>query len=202
MLEILVITALSRTNKNNAIERGRKPGGFIALTYLLWFGLEVVGFIIGAYADLGFGMYILALALAGIGGFISYQIAKNCKPGDEVPQTEKIAADILNRNETLDISATVTVTRDKSYVGALVTFDLYLNSKYQKSLQNGESITIQTNQKHNILWFTDANGTEINRNIFDMASGGHAVIHFKATKFLPDVSTGTLPFSSETKTAL
>ena len=85
MLEILGIILLSNVNRKNALARGRKPGGFIALTICLWLGLEFLGAFIGIMAKLGFGSYILAIVMAAIGAVISYLVAKNCKPGTYVP---------------------------------------------------------------------------------------------------------------------
>jgi len=82
MLEILFIAYLCKKNAAKAKFRGKKPGGFIALTILLWFGMEFLGGLIGGAADMGIGAYVLALAMAGLGGFISHGIAANCKVGN------------------------------------------------------------------------------------------------------------------------
>ncbi len=79
MLEILFIIYLCKKNAAAAVERGRKPGGFIALTVLLWVGMEFLGGFIGGLADLGTGTYLLALGMAVAGGVISGVIAKNCR---------------------------------------------------------------------------------------------------------------------------
>ena len=79
MLEILALIYLCKKNAENASLRGRKPGGFIALTVLLWFGMEVLAGVIGGLAELGAGVYPLAIAMAALGGFLSYRAAKNCR---------------------------------------------------------------------------------------------------------------------------
>ena len=79
MLEILFIIYLCKKNAAAAVERGRKPGGFIALTVLLWVGMEFLGGFIGGLADLGTGTDLLALGMAVAGGVISGVIAKNCR---------------------------------------------------------------------------------------------------------------------------
>ncbi|MGI6580502.1 MAG: hypothetical protein ACOX3H_09760 [Saccharofermentanales bacterium] len=88
MLEILGIILLCNVNKKNALARGRKPGGFIALTICLWLGLEFLGAFIGGAANLGLGTYGLAIGMAVIGAIISYFAAKNCKPGNYVPPAQ------------------------------------------------------------------------------------------------------------------
>jgi hypothetical protein len=201
MLEVIVIMVLCNTNRKNALRRGRKPGGFVALTVALWLGLELVGLLIGFAAGMELGAYLLGILFAGIGGLTAYLIAKNCRVGDFVLPARKAAADILADAETLDAPATVEIIRDRSMVGALVVFPLTLNGRPLESVRNGKSITVQTNRKHNILSMTDAYGTELPAFMFDMESGGHARIHFKAGRFVPRAAEGTLPVSVQTTPA-
>ena len=82
MLEIFGIIALCKLNKKNAIARGRRPGGYIALTISLWVGLEILGaFVAGIYSgitgnELGYGYLFFAYGFAGIGALISFLCAK------------------------------------------------------------------------------------------------------------------------------
>ena len=76
MLEVFALIFLSNVNRKNALERGRKPGGFVALTIILWLGLEFLAIGIGTAAELGLTTYGLAIAMAVIGGLISYLVAK------------------------------------------------------------------------------------------------------------------------------
>ena len=82
MLEIFGIIALCKLNKKNAIARGRRPGGYIALTISLWVGLEILGaFVAGVYSgitgnELGYGYLFFAYGFAGIGALISFLCAK------------------------------------------------------------------------------------------------------------------------------
>jgi hypothetical protein len=89
MLEIVGVILLCNANKKNATARGVRPGKYIGFTILLWFGLEIIGALIGAAADLGMGSYVLALVFAGIGGFISYRLAKGkgAQAAPVAPQT-------------------------------------------------------------------------------------------------------------------
>ena len=92
MLEILAIAWLCNLNSKNAVSRGRKPGLFILLTILCWFGGEVIGGVIGAILELDIAILFLALGFGILGGVVSFLIAKNCKPGDYVPQEKKTAS--------------------------------------------------------------------------------------------------------------
>ena len=95
MLEIFGIIALCKLNKKNAIARGRRPGGYIALTISLWVGLEILGaFVAGIYSgitgnELGYGYLFFAYGFAGIGALISFLCAKFGPKGDYVdPSTQ------------------------------------------------------------------------------------------------------------------
>ena len=88
MLEVFAIISLCRVNKNNAIKKGRRPGGFIALTIILWVVFELIGAIIG-FMIFGTDASILvtmlvALPCAALGGLISFLITKNVSPGNYV----------------------------------------------------------------------------------------------------------------------
>ena len=96
MLEIFGIIALCKLNKKNAIARGRRPGGYIALTISLWVGLEILGaFVAGIYSgitgnELGYGYLFFAYGFAGIGALISFLCAKFGPKGDYVdPQPQE-----------------------------------------------------------------------------------------------------------------
>jgi hypothetical protein len=177
MLEIIAINILVNANRNNAIGRGRKPGGFVALTWALWIGMEFIGGILGALIGAEpLGIYLMALLFAAIGGIISYQIAKNCKGGEYVSPEQKAVADaVLKSADTLETPGSLEIIRDN---GLPVTVNISLNGRWVPSLQNGESISENTDKKHNVLCITDVNGNESQPFIFDMESGGHAEIHF------------------------
>ena len=88
MLEIFAIISLCRVNKNNAIKKGRRPGGFIALTIILWVVFEFIGAILG-FAIFGTDsryvvILFVALPCAALGGLISFLITKNVSPGNYV----------------------------------------------------------------------------------------------------------------------
>ena len=88
MLEVFAVISLCRVNRRNALARGRKPGGFIALTIILWIVFEIIGMIVGTIilgSDNGYlTVLLIALPCAGLGGLISFLIAKNCPQGNYV----------------------------------------------------------------------------------------------------------------------
>ena len=96
MLEVLAIIGLCKLNKRNAIARGQRPGGFIALTIVLWIVMEIIGMIVGVivqYATVGnidseysfkLLVFIFAYGFAGIGALISFLCAKFGPKGDYV----------------------------------------------------------------------------------------------------------------------
>ena len=84
MLEFFGIMMLCKANKKLALARGRKPGGYIALTIILWVGLEFIGVIVGTILELDYGRIFLAYGFAGIGALISFLCAKFGPKGDYV----------------------------------------------------------------------------------------------------------------------
>jgi hypothetical protein len=192
MLEIFAIVWLSNKNKANALARGRKPGGFTGLTIALWFGLELIGFLIGIAAKLGWGAYVLGLVFAVIGGLISYLIAKNCKPGDYVPPSAVMADAAARSAQPLAALSRIDIVRESSMVGAVVGWSFELNGQYIGSLSNGKAMTVYTDRSQNVLVAKDAYGTEIAPFVFGAQSGGFTEIHFKANRFIPENSRGLL----------
>ncbi len=196
MLEVLLIIFLCNKNKANAMSRGRKPGGFVALTITLWVGMELLGGLIGAAADMGYGAYGLAILFAAIGGLTSYLIAKNCKRGDYVSPAQSIAESIAHSAEALASPTQIVLVRDSSMVGALVRWDFMLNGQMIGSLSNGSSLTATTSLRQNVLQARDAYGSELPPYVFDVAEGSTAEIHFKANKFLTAQSRGVIPHTA------
>ena len=83
MIEIIVVILLCSKNSKNAKDRGKSGGAAIAYTLGLWFGGEILGFIIGIAANEGElipPVYIAALLFAAGGGVASYFIAKSGQP--------------------------------------------------------------------------------------------------------------------------
>ena len=190
MIEIIGIIILVNTNKKNALARGRKPGGFAALTVILWVGLELLGVLIGSLLELGYLTYVLAIFMAAIGGLASYLVAKHCKPGDYVAPAEIIKQNMAANIEPLAYPANITIVRESSMVSALVSWTFTLNGRQVGSLGNGKAMTVTTNQRQNILIATDGYGTELPPFTFEVAPGAQAQVFFKINRFLPEKSIG------------
>ncbi len=191
MLEILGIIFLSNINAKNAAARGRKPGGFRGMTIGLWFGGELLGFFIGMAATNGeiYPAYGVALLLAATGGVASYFIAKNCKPGDYRPQQYGPPVNA----QALAAPCTLTVTREKSFVGMAVAYHVFLNGQQVGTLKNGESLQLPATLVQNTLLVQDAYGTELKPLYFALPPGGNAQILFNTMKILPERSMGIMP---------
>ncbi len=192
MLEILAIIWLCNKNKANALARGRKPGGFTALTVALWFGMEFIGVILGFVIGMEIGAYIFGLGFAIVGGVISFQVAKKCKPGDYVAPAVAAVENAARSAQPLTAPARVDIVRESSFVGAVVSWSFTLNGQFVGSLSNGKAMTAYTNQSSNVLVATDAYGTSLSPFVFDAQSGGFVELHFKANRFLPEKSRGLM----------
>lgn len=197
MLEIVGIILLSYKNRANAVKRGQKPGKYVFLTIALWIGFEFIGAMIGAVMGFDAGVYLFAIAFALIGGAISYNLAKNCKQGDYVPQAQKTTEHILQNAEMLSSPTQIFLVREKSVISSLVRWDFELNGQTIGSLKNGESLIAITNQRQNIIRAIDSYGNEVLPYIFDVNAGGRAEIHFKVNKFLPELSKGILDMTGD-----
>lgn len=84
MLEVFGIIMLCKANRKTALARGHKPGGFVALTIILWVGLELIGLIIGTIFELEYGRILLAYGMAGLGALISWLIVRFVPKGNYV----------------------------------------------------------------------------------------------------------------------
>jgi len=85
MLEILVLWTLTKRIGNVVEAKGHKSGGYKLLTVVLWFGGEIVGAIIGAFATGGnesgqCAAYLFALLGAIVGAGVAYGIANSLSP--------------------------------------------------------------------------------------------------------------------------
>lgn len=201
MLEIFGIILLCNKNKQNALARGRRPGGFVALTICLWVGLEFIGIIAGNAAELGFATYLIAILMAGLGGFISFIISKNCRRGNYVPPEKAVSRDLTANAERLQTPAQLTVIRDGSMYGAALSWKFILNNTEIGSLGNSQMLTVTTDVKQNVLIAKDAYGVEIPPFVFEVMPGASAEIHFKGNRFIPEQSAGLLILTPMSQTA-
>lgn len=207
MLEIVAIVLLVRANKKNALERGRRPGGFIALTLVLWIGLEIIGAVIGTLAGAEYlGIIFIGLAFAGIGGLISYLVTKSCKPGDYYPVPPMPAymamppvgapfAPPAPPAQPLETPAKIDIVRDYSVKGDITSWKFILNGEIVGNLGNGASRSTITKQRQNTLRAVSDDGQEFMPLQFEIESDGQAEIHFKGDRFVRESCTGILPMS-------
>ncbi|XCP83686.1 hypothetical protein ABXS75_11415 [Roseburia hominis] len=93
IFDVFMVIWLWRLNGRNAIANGQKPGKYQALTLLLWYGLEILGSLLGATlvvmidanANPMVGAYMVGLPGAILGGYISYRLARYAPKGDYHP---------------------------------------------------------------------------------------------------------------------
>ncbi len=194
MLEIFLLLTLIRSVKNNVTSRGRKPGGFIALAVILWVIPELIGLGIGISLDMGYGSYLIAAALVGIGVVISYNVAKHCKEGDYVTPQEQLVRQFTEYYEPLPAEQEVLITREKAFSGSAAKYDMVLNGHIIGTIGNGETLHARTNQRQNILVARLNGGDDLPPFIFQVADGFPADVHFVAGRFLPDHSAGIVAY--------
>ena len=194
MLEVFLLMTLIKSIKNNVIERGRKPGGFIALAVILWVVPEIIGLCIGISLEMGYASYLIAAVLVGIGVIISYNVAKHCKEGDYVTPQEQLVRQFTEYYEPLPAEQEVLITREKAFAGAAAKYDMVLNGKIVGTIGNGDTLHARTDQRQNILVARLNGGDDLPPFIFQVADGLPADIHFVSGRFLPDRSTGVVAY--------
>ena len=91
MLEILVVTALTRRIGQIVEDKGHKATKYKWMAAGLWFGGEILGAILGAtiagWTDSGQCLvYVIGLLGAGIGAAIAYSIANNVERAPAFPE--------------------------------------------------------------------------------------------------------------------
>ena len=187
MLEIFAVMMLANHNAKKAAERGRNPGPFKTITYVLWFGCEILGLILGAgvIGDMTAGYFFALLAGCG-GGLASYLLALNCAPGNFRQMQYSPPEGAL----PLDYPCILTVSRLSSAVGAMAVYSVLLNGQPIGNLRRGESVQIPLNLTQNVIVAKDSLGNELKPLYFSVPSGGSAWICFNTRKFLPENSGG------------
>ncbi len=194
MLEVFLLMTLIRSIKNNVTERGRKPGGFIALAVILWVIPEIIGLCIGIYLEMGYASYLIAAVFVGIGVIISYNVAKHCKEGDYVEPQELLVRQFTEYYEPLPAEQEVLITREKAFAGSAAKYDMVLNGKIVGTIRNGDTLHARTDQRQNILVARLNGGADLPPFVFQVADGLPADIHFVSGRFLPDRSTGIVAY--------
>jgi hypothetical protein len=81
MIEIIVVALLCTWVSKTARNKGKSVGAYVAMTLGLWFGLEILGVVIGLAAfDEFYPAYGLGLGGAVLGGIIAAVIVSSAKP--------------------------------------------------------------------------------------------------------------------------
>ena len=121
MLEIFGIVSLCKLNRRNAIARGRRPGLFIALTIILWVGMELLGFFVGSFLEIEYGSVFIAYGFAGLGALGSFLIAKFAPKGNYVdPNTNPVVRTDPNDPDSMIDSLTADEAKALLASGAIV----------------------------------------------------------------------------------
>lgn len=194
MLEIILLGWLCGKNRENALARKRNPIFFVILTIVLWFGLEFTGLAIGFEMDMDYGAYGLGLGGAAIGAVISFLVAKFGPVGKYVLPAIRIENQFTEKYVPLSQPCEVKITGEGKATGALANYSYYLNKNSLGNLSSGQSATVQTDQKQNVLLLKDANGNYSKPLLFEVSDGGSVDIHMAFAKFLPAKSTGIVKY--------
>lgn len=210
MLEIIALIWLWRVNGANARAKGQRAGKYRIITFALWFGLEFLGSFIGVTlcSILSPGMnsfmiaYVLGVLGAALGGFLSYQIAKNCpqKHSTEnqmysanVPQTaytyNQLASAQAEQAEMLKMPATIRIIEQLGGYGAQRD-QFYLNGQPLCSLAPGMGYEFKSNHVKHIITigtpYCDAADT-LHSVRFIASENGVIEVHAAAGKLIPEL---------------
>ena len=90
MLEIAIVFGLLRVISRKVEDKGYRPGKYQLLLGALWFGGEVIGYLIGLFASRGDkGLaYLSALTVAAIGAAVSFIVVAKL-PQKTVPRARR-----------------------------------------------------------------------------------------------------------------
>lgn len=205
MLEIIALVWLWRVNGANARAKGQSAGKYRFITFALWFGLEILGTIIGVVFcgifipeyDPFMISYFLGVFGAFSGGFLSYKIAKNCPQAEgnnqqvytyndyQQPQYEAVLTD----TEVLKVPATIRIIEELGGYGA-VKDQFYLNGKPICALAPGMGFEFKTTQIKNIITigtpYCDASDS-LHSVRFIASDDGIVEVHAAAGQLIPEL---------------
>lgn len=194
MLELFALSALVNKIKKTALERGRRPGVFVAVAIILWFHLEFAGFFLGVYLEMGYGAVLPAAILVGLGALASYLLVRFFPVGKYIPPNKRTIMEFTENYEPLSMPCNITVTRDKSFSGSAVRYEVFLNDLSMGDVANGYTLYSTTDQRQNVIYCKAPDGTEFTPFVFEVADGGNVDLHFATGRFIPDRSTGLVRF--------
>lgn len=201
MLEVICLIWLWKVNGRNALAHGQKPGKYRALTLMLWFGLEIMGSMMGALmadiispgSDSMMLAYMFGIVGAAIGGMLSYQLAKHSPQGDFKPEEMygqlygQQWGNLHQQEGYLMNPATIRIVEEAGgYEDAGDVF--FLNGYPVCSLAPGNEYTFVTQYVKNVLTIgrpTQTMGDSAHEVHFVAAENGYIEVHARAGELLP-----------------
>ena len=194
LLSVFILIALINSVRRITSEKGRRPGGYIAMTVILWVVPEIIGLIIGFGSDMGMTSYVLGFLFGGAGGALAYFIVRNLKPGNYVSKNDRLVQQFSEKYEPLRANCRIIINRISALSGASVTYEMYLNDRNIGTLINGSSLVAMTDQRQNILVAKVPDSYDVPPFIFEVPDGGCVQIQFQGGRFIPESSIGLMNF--------
>ena len=193
-MDVFILITLINSVRRITSEKGRRPGGYIAMTVILWIVPEIIGLIIGFGSDMGLASYVLAFLFAGAGGALAYFIVRNLKPGTYVSKNDRLVQQFSEKYEPLRANCRIIINRISALSGASVTYEMYLNDRNIGTLINGSSLVAMTDQRQNILVAKVPDSYDVPPFIFEVPDGGCVQIQFQGGRFIPESSIGLMNY--------
>lgn len=185
MIEIGVLIWLCIKNAREAQANAHMPVGYVFMTIGLWFGMEICGAIFGLLIGGGstICMYFFALVFAVAGGYISHRIVANLPQGNYIPK---------EKAQPLAEPAQITVVRESSVLSKSDIWDFSLNGVLIGRINDGDSLTVTTDRRNNIIVARNYNGTLCQPLEFFVDNRWQSTITFRAGRFVSAQKTGIL----------
>lgn len=204
MLEILALVWLWRVNGANARAKGQSTAKYRILTFVLWFGFELLGSFAGMLGssylmpdeDPLMGSYIFGVVGAAFGGLLSYQLAKNCPQKnqnnmyvDTSMQNQNVQYGPNSMDELLQIPATVRIIEQLGGYGGEKDY-FYLNGQPICGLAPGMGYNFKIRSVRNIITIGTpyCDGADTEHSVRFIASeNGVIEVHAAAGKLVPEL---------------
>ena len=193
-MDVFILITLINSVRRITSEKGRRPGGYIAMTVILWVVPEIIGLIIGFGSYMGLASYVLGFLFAGTGGAVAYLIVRNLKPGNYVSKNDRLVQQFSETYEPLRANCRIIINRISALSGASVTYEMFLNDRNIGTLINGSSLVAMTDQRQNILVAKVPDSYDVPPFIFEVPDGGCVQIQFQGGRFIPESSIGLMNF--------
>ena len=105
------------------------------------------------------------------------------KTGEEVT-TGKAGGEVATDRSSFTTPATIKVIRRKSMLGAVVPYQVYINSKHVGNVKNGGTLEIPVHTSHNVVTASDGVGFFESSSTVVLEEGGGAEVYVKARQFI------------------